>query len=491
MTTKRDSRTELAWSLGDGIVPDFDLPGRRRVVGDLTRILDDVEASGGDVRARFRAEGARRVVHAASTDATVDDVRLLAHKLVGYADGLSRGDWSPIPVHERGRVHAAIASGHVRLAATRPDVPVPAPAQPDAPVPVAFAHAWRKRGAPTFALSHGTTAVVPLDACDAPVVATLTAPDGHDLLVRRRGDLHLRPVLAPGSWSPVDLPTFERAAASGEAWADNPFLRDMARPMATLSLADHAEPQVEGRGDAALRSASGLAAVAAAGPLHVIDGIVHVGTEEPSYRLVRVLAHGAKQRSATQSSGMTVAWICGDLHPFRCMDTLATHRDLTTLVRTPAHSAGRGTLAHLDKGSATHLRDVYVALLNARDVPARHADHHVLAASRVPPLAGVGLLGIREALATLEAREWDARHWRTDRLLRALRPVARADAIEGYLLDDAEAGVRALMGTPETGPALMSPAEAHVCALALVGIDDARRELDAEPEVEDVAAFAP
>ncbi len=139
-------------------------------------------------------------------------------------------------------------------------------------------------------------------------MANLVTSDGAGLdLVECGGDLY-RPVLAPGSWAPVDAATFGRAVGGGEPWGDNPFHAAMPGGFRRLHVDDHASLAARRSDcpDARAQARSSWEAIEAR--LALVDGVVHRRTRAPVLGLV---ARGALRTSSMahpHAWAMSGAW---------------------------------------------------------------------------------------------------------------------------------------------------------------------------------------
>ncbi len=113
----------------------------------------------------------------------------------------------------------------------------------------------------------------------------LRGRDGTWVEVKAIGDDLYRPVLAPGSWEPVDVATFVEAVRDGVPWVDNPFHRGVASPQLRLHVAAHAAARARAGEDAARVAEARLEAEGVASTLAVIDGVVHARTGPPAFGL--------------------------------------------------------------------------------------------------------------------------------------------------------------------------------------------------------------
>ncbi len=208
--------------------------------------------------------------------AQVAKAALLAHAALS-------GRWDLVSPHERVRVRDALASRLDTMPPMAlPDVDYAPPSLVvDGARRVRFAHAWQPMGdGVALAAAAGETYLGEVASEAAPVVCSLPAPGGT-LSVRRHGTSWLRPVLSPGSWDPVDVATFSRAAASGEAWVDSPFLPATPRGRPALAMWDHAEHRTPTFPENARIDVARDAVLVRAGRLVVVDGVVHRGCGEP------------------------------------------------------------------------------------------------------------------------------------------------------------------------------------------------------------------
>ncbi len=304
----------------------------RRLRGLVPRVSAALDASGGKWDAAVSASlaaawvGARRDEGGirASCEHEVD-----LHCLRNAWRVVS-ADLAAVPRGERARVAAMLDRGNGR---GRPwmfdDLPPPsvvgrvAGGSVTLPFLVARPSSATSR---TFFAVAGEAVVSEVPPGDAPVVATLRPDEGRaGISLRVLAGQAYRPILEPNSWTPASLDRFAEAAASGEAWMDSPWLpampcaeryqavSDVARPRARLTRADAAQ-------DAAFLEAAGIRA----GPLVVVDGVVHRPCRPPTLELGMLRALGL----ATTRPGLRVGWSVGNLHQFSRQETLGPHGSL-------------------------------------------------------------------------------------------------------------------------------------------------------------------
>ena len=187
---------------------------------------------------------------------------------------------------------------------------------------VGFVFPWRptpvrtRQGLGTM-VAHA--AVSAIDPTDAPVACSLWTPDGH-LEVRRLGSAWLRPVLSPGSWLPLDHEGFRHAAASGQAWRDNPFLPSTGPCCPTFDIGDYAGLRAMASGDERRIAEARDTCLARAGALFDVGGVMHRVTEAPLAGLGTVFVNGHPATGPT--------WVMGALRSSSSMDTLSARARL-------------------------------------------------------------------------------------------------------------------------------------------------------------------
>ena len=230
------------------------------------------------VKVDARTEGILR-----STNALVLKAVRLAHALVNEdPSGIGTAEirWMADALSGTFLVGAAQGMLDGRVDAGHPE--------PGDAVPFAFPFRHvrpRSRVTQAIHLGHGMALLERLSAGDAPVVARLSSPLGPDLEVRAFEGTVFRPVLAPGRWEPVTPSEFAAAAAAGIAWVDSPFGPPVGDSEVILAPADYAGP-LPAQPDAAVAGAeAATVALARAGRLAVIDGVVHRSTQPPVLRV--------------------------------------------------------------------------------------------------------------------------------------------------------------------------------------------------------------
>ncbi len=212
------------------------------------------------------------------------------------------------------------------------------------PGPVGFAYIHEQsghHGRRSHCLGRGTAMIDEVHAADAPVACRLMGHEGSWVDVRRAAEGFLRPVLAPGTWRPVTLPEFSRAANDGRGWVDNPFLERSRGEDALLDLADLAtSPDPTSRRFDDRSETERALCLSRSGRLCVIDGIVHRHTPAPTLHLVRewpwqridnsTQSHdcvhaGFYRREAGEATHpfgwLRFGWRLGDLHAFARQET--------------------------------------------------------------------------------------------------------------------------------------------------------------------------
>ncbi len=261
-----------------------------------------------------------------SEDGLPDTGRAFGRDLVALAKAMKLGhaiatrDGSALDAEERAFVDRLMARPSAALSRVKPMSAPPVFARTPSPPSgstLPFAFVWRRLRpgaviAQEFVSSTGHASLRTVDALDAPVVARLRV----DLSDDRHVDLRLsdgawyRPVLAPGSWEPVGLAAFASAAASGTAWADNPFVPKDPASRLFLGLPEYAEAgEPRDEAERAARDDAIARAMARCGDLIVVDDVVHRRTEPP--RLY--LQVGVDPRRPSEVTGFAhVAWRLGD-----------------------------------------------------------------------------------------------------------------------------------------------------------------------------------
>ncbi len=146
---------------------------------------------------------------------------------------------------------------------------------------------WPRPGMATRAKARFDIPVV--DPGSAPVVARLRGSDGTWMDLRRLGDGFVRPVLSPGTWTPIPLHGFEEAVGLGVPWRDDPFRFRMPAGLPSLHLADYAgDGPPRSERDRGHGEAEGMAARVAglrAEGLHLIGDEVWRACDEPGVTL--------------------------------------------------------------------------------------------------------------------------------------------------------------------------------------------------------------
>ena len=289
------------------------------------RVLAAIQDAGGDPDGALRPllSFVRRHHVAVREPSARDAWQVLAPKAVGAAHAVLTGDWSRVAPHERPAWHAAARFLRSHMG---PAAPVHAPPASTLAADVAetargaivpFAHAWIPVAASKgVAMGVGHVSVALLDPTDAPVSCRLHVPRvpgaglPPPLAVRRHGDAWLRPVLAPGGWEPCTLQAFADAAAAGAAWVDDPFAQPALDGIGVIGVADHARASRVSAADAAERDGAMRACLAAAGPLHLVDGIVYRACPAPALAVFG------------RPDAPLVTWTLGNLRGTRSMDTV-------------------------------------------------------------------------------------------------------------------------------------------------------------------------
>ncbi len=194
-----------------------------------------------------------------------------------------------VSILEGGAFDDVLATAATMLAAAPPDV-----AQGQGLVEHLFT--WGRtagaRATPTY--SVGSAILETVDPRDAPVACTL-APrgGGQGIDVRVMDGRCLRPVLAPGSWRPVDEAEFRDAAARGVPWGDNPFAPVHPHlPLVDVAEVASPEPARMSRDAFNQREAAKAKLSESVGRLCLVDGIVHRECPAPTVHLVRMPGSG-------------------------------------------------------------------------------------------------------------------------------------------------------------------------------------------------------
>ncbi len=240
-------------------------------------------------------------------------------------------------------VAASVAAVAARMLAARLAEPTPA-----VPPTVDFVYAWRGRK-PRSPITQGVYRAdgsAPLEVVEArraPVVATLDMPGADALALRSVEGTLFRPVLSPGSSKPIGVGEFLHAAAVGLAWVDNPFCVSQDAWHLAMGPVEYAGPPpvkgLAGNGEAYRQAAE--AALAGAGRLAVIDGVVHRSTTPPSL-YVRSVDREKRDESGAIEMGR---WLDVDL-AWEFDDGLHMHRDDRTFGRKDGRLEGRYLEGH-------------------------------------------------------------------------------------------------------------------------------------------------
>lgn len=452
------------------------------------RVLGAVQDAEGDLDRALRPllSFVRRHHVATRTPPAHDAWQVLAPKAVAAAFGALTGDWSRVAPHERAAWHASALFLRAHMGAAAPVQAPPAPVRGAGVVEganrviVPFAHAWVPIAASKgVAMGMGHVPVARIDPAAVPVACRLHVPfepgtpRQPPLAVRRHGDAWLRPVLAPGGWEPASLQAFADAAAIGAAWVDDPFAQPALDGIGVVGVADHAKQTRVSAADAAERDAAMRACIGEAGPLYLVDDVVHRTCPPPVLAVF----------GGSDAPGVT--WTLGNLRGTGSMDTVMGAAGRHGPVSPGADPFARKVLARFPLVDATLVESLVRGtrheggLVDPGPIPnvLAWADPGLLPTDPVSPLRafnawltdgrGPGWFGMPDMVSALDA------------LVRA------ADL--GYLDEDARV---ALMRMPEP-PGDHTPAGSFGAALARAAKDRVASMpglLPAEPEL---AGFVP
>ncbi len=224
--------------------------------------------------------------------------------------GLSRGEMAWLAAEFDGRP----VRGDLDLATVAREMLAQEPVTPADAASVTFRHAWRghrprSRVTQAVYLGHGAVPIGTVPADRAPVVARLHSPQGPSIELRQVGDVLFRPVLAPGRWEPVRLGEFLAAAADGVAWTDSPFAAPDGDGLIQMGVTDYAgaPPSTSLPSDVAACREARETAMARAGTLVVIDGVVHRSTEPPRLTVEQLDRHLVVNGSIQVGQHITVS----------------------------------------------------------------------------------------------------------------------------------------------------------------------------------------
>ncbi len=161
----------------------------------------------------------------------------------------------------------------------------------------------------------GSTSVVvegmaPLrDAGSEPsgIVARLRTEDGREVALREVDGVPYRALCRPGTWDPIGVVEFATAVSEGVAWRDNPFRSSGA---GVTGARERVEAPWEGGRHQDVVGQAIRDALAKAGDLVVIDGVVHRPTGLPMLHLqgISVSDHPIK----AGPTRLAFAWSLGD-----------------------------------------------------------------------------------------------------------------------------------------------------------------------------------
>ena len=316
---------DVAMAMYQGWTRYGDEVAGRRLRGLLPRVVAALDASHGRWDATVSAGLAAAWVRPLRDH--MGDRAQHAHEVevrcLRTAWAIASGNLADVPRGERGRVIAFLEGNVSRLDRWLFDdlPPPPAVARPVAgsvSLPFVLARPASATSRAYVAVS-GHVVVAEVAGEDAPVVATLLGEEGGEVRLRVVDGRCLRPVLAPNSWEPATLDRFAEAAASGEAWADNPWVPAAVAAERGLAVADVARPRGRmTRADAAADEAFVAAAHARAGALVLMDGIVHRPCDPPTVA-VGVLR---RMQSNPLHPGLRMGWDVGNLNQFSRQETL-------------------------------------------------------------------------------------------------------------------------------------------------------------------------
>ncbi len=238
-----------------------------------------------------------------------------------------KGDPYDLPVHERDALATmVVATPALDVGRYLREIrEVSAPCHGGGPVRVTFPWRTRRKGArvkQVIAIGHAHVDIVDAPGDSAPVVARLRTPDGGWLDLRNHEGRLLRPVLAPGSWTPIGIDAFAEAASRGHAWRDAPHAAGLTGPHAVLGIGClGGEPwKIDEASTAALAEARTLV-LADVGALVSINGVVHRETPAPTLHV----------RTSDQSIGGTGPRACVIGVAWRLGDALGMDDDQSTL----------------------------------------------------------------------------------------------------------------------------------------------------------------
>ncbi len=315
----------------------------------MEKVLDAVTASGGRwdgavTAAVLKLSSAGKMDPGNPTAAPFGTPLTTLLRAIRQAVAVVGDRGAEIPGPERDGVRAFLASSveHRHLASRVP--PEPAPTEADATVPshVPFRFPYRQGRSKSHSIGEGTVQLGVVPPERAPVVATLT-PDGGDAFDVRLVDGRLmRPVFAPGSWRPMDVGSFLRAAQEAPAWVDNPFLPSPPWDASLAPLDDVALPPTSSRpGDEQALEEARVRHEADGRGLACIGGVVHVPCGEPRLHLT-VKRKESKWRSV-QVGSVRVAWTLGPhLDAFTEMGTDRVGADEPVYDLLAGYDRGRG-----------------------------------------------------------------------------------------------------------------------------------------------------
>ena len=348
---------------------------------------------GPDAWPKAASEAMRHQSGGAASDKGASRVRAI---LSGLA--VASGDVSSVPVADRAELAAIVRRMHhlpgaAALADTVLAAPVPpAPAPLAAPAVVEAAYpCFSGGGAGTPWLGRRGVAVAAVDPSDAPVACRLRTAAGNDLNLRVYAGEWFRPVLAPGSWEPLDLAGFAEAAKGGSPWVDSPFVPGDVLGRASASVLDCAlDVRVSTPARRTVVEATADLAARRHGRFLAVDGVVYRKAGAPA---LSVTCDGALSPDRRRN-GLVVAWTLGD--------GLTATADVRTLSRTRtaalpfriaygtrgdkvcvAHLWDAGTFALAD---AAHARE-FAGMLAALGPTCGPTSPYVVDASRVDAFA--------------------------------------------------------------------------------------------------------
>ncbi|MDX7953858.1 hypothetical protein P7D22_22135 [Lichenihabitans sp. Uapishka_5] len=289
-----------------------------------------------------------------------DGGRCITLKAFRYAYALATGRLDMIPRHERRLIRSLLVAGCrvpdyaavAKRALAAFDGTIALDSLDGTPLgqsdAVEFRYPWRAwsghgNGDTRYAEASAFARLHVIQSNDAPIVLELCRPDeSGPLPIRLVEGFAVRPILAPGSWRPIDVQEFREAVGDGRAWADNPFLSRQAGPSSIcLSVDDVVGPvRRENRRDVQAREDAEADCLQRAGDLFVIDGIVYKSTMPP--RLHLIVSRITDAIPSAWDARISLAWSLSGPQPEASIE-LATWIDQDTL-----RSRSRRECFHVD-----------------------------------------------------------------------------------------------------------------------------------------------